>query len=153
MIKWPNDIMINGKKLCGILTEMKAQQDSVDFVVVGIGINVTTNIKHLPKGASSIKEELQRRGVKLEVSRIELTKKILEKLDEYYILLNKKGFDQIIDMWKDMTAMLGSRVKVTLQNRSFEAQAHDIDPDGALVVRLDSGVLEKISSGDVVIIR
>ena len=153
LIKWPNDIMINGKKLCGILTEMKAQQDSVDFVVVGIGINVSTHIRHLPKGASSIKEELQRRGVKLEVSRIELTKKILEKLDEYYILLNKKGFDPIIDLWKDMTAMLGSRVKVTLQNRSFGAQAHDIDPDGALVVRLDSGVLEKISSGDVVIIR
>lgn len=153
MIKWPNDIVMDGKKLCGILTEMKAEQDSVDFVVVGIGINVNTPVKQLPKGAGSIKEELRRSGREGAISRIELVKKILEMLEKHYNILNKKGFGPIIDAWKEMTAMLGSRVRVTLPNRVFEAQAHDINPDGALIVRLDSGVLEKVSSGDVLMIR
>lgn len=155
LIKWPNDIISDGKKLCGILTEMKAEQDRVDFVVVGIGINVNTPVKQLPKGASSIKEEFHRRGgnIKSTVSRLELTKKVLEMLEEYYNILKEKGFEPVIDAWKDMSAMLGSRVKVVLPNRTFEGLAHDINPDGALVVRLDSGVLEKVSSGDVVMIR
>lgn len=153
LIKWPNDTMIEDRKICGILTEMKAEQDRVDFVVVGIGVNVTAPAKNLPKGASSLKDELRRRGVKTTVSRTELTKRILELLEEYYDMLGKKGFEPIIGAWKDLTAMLGGRVKVTLPNRNFEGQAHDINPDGALVVRLDSGLLENVSSGDVVMIR
>jgi len=152
-IKWPNDIMIDGKKLCGILTEMKAEQDSVDFVVLGIGINVNVPKVELPKGATSIKEELTSGGGKINLSRVELTKKVLEKLEEYYNLMKSEGFEPIIDIWKDLSVMIGSRVKVSLHGKTFEALAHDINPDGALVVRLDSGVLEKISSGDVVMIR
>jgi BirA family biotin operon repressor/biotin-[acetyl-CoA-carboxylase] ligase len=153
IIKWPNDIMIYGKKLCGILTEMKAEQDSVDFVVLGIGINVSVSKSELPKGATSIEEELTSGGGKINLSRIELTKKVLEKLEEYYNLMKSEGFEPIIDIWKDLSVMIGSRVKVSLRGKTFEALAHDINPDGALVVRLDSGVLEKISSGDVIMVR
>ena len=152
-IKWPNDIMMDGRKLCGILTEMKAEQDSVDFVVLGIGINVNTPIKQLPKGASSIKEELGRRGVKSALSRVELVKKVLEKLEGYYNVLRKEGFEPIIETWKDLSSVIGSRVKVTLPGKTFEGLAHDINPDGALVVRTESGLLEKVSSGDVVMVR
>jgi BirA family biotin operon repressor/biotin-[acetyl-CoA-carboxylase] ligase len=152
-IKWPNDIMIDGKKICGILTEMKAEQDSVDFVVLGIGINVNVSARQLPKGATSIKEELHRAGVKAMLSRVELTKKVLEKLEEYYNLMKSEGFDPIIDIWKDLSVMIGSRVKVSIHGRTFEGLAHDINPDGALVVRTESGVLEKVSSGDVTMVR
>jgi BirA family biotin operon repressor/biotin-[acetyl-CoA-carboxylase] ligase len=152
-IKWPNDIMMNGKKLCGILTEMKAEQDSVDFVVLGIGINVNIPKSALLKGATSIKEELHRPGVKAAVSRVELTKRVLERLEEYYNLMKSEGFEPIIDIWKDLSVMIGSRVKVSLHGKTFEGLAHDINPDGALVVRTESGVLEKISSGDVVMVR
>ncbi|MDD5137129.1 MAG: biotin--[acetyl-CoA-carboxylase] ligase, partial [Candidatus Omnitrophica bacterium] len=69
-IKWPNDIMIDRKKLCGILTEMKAEQDSVDFVVLGIGINVNAPKAELPKGATSIREELASSGEKNNISRV-----------------------------------------------------------------------------------
>ncbi|MDP2929137.1 MAG: biotin--[acetyl-CoA-carboxylase] ligase [Candidatus Omnitrophota bacterium] len=154
-IKWPNDIMMDGKKLCGILTEMKAEQDRVDFVVLGIGINVNSPIKQLPRGASSIKEELRqlhRAGVKTALSRVELVKKVLERLEEYYNILKKEGFGPIIETWKDLSSMIGSRVKVTLPGKTFEGLAHDINPDGALVVRTESGLLEKVSSGDVVIV-
>ncbi|MFA6321251.1 MAG: biotin--[acetyl-CoA-carboxylase] ligase [Candidatus Omnitrophota bacterium] len=153
MIKWPNDILVRGKKICGILTEMKAEQDSVGFIVIGIGINVNTSIKQLPKGASSLKEELRSCGREECVSRLDLVKRLIERLEEDYFLLKKEGFRPIMDEWKQLTDMLGSRVRVVLQNRTFEALAHDIDPDGALVVRKDAGTLERISSGDIIMIR
>jgi len=153
MIKWPNDILINGRKVCGILTEMKAEQDRVDFIIIGIGVNVNSKAKDLPRGGSSLKEEsraLKRAG---DISRVHLAKKILEAIEEYYNILKNKGSGPIIEEWKELSAMLGSRVKVVLSNKTFEADVHNIDPDGALVVRLDSGVHEKISSGDVVMVR
>lgn len=153
VIKWPNDILINGKKVCGILTEMKAEQDMIDFIILGIGVNVNTKAKDLPKGASSLKEELHHIKDGENISRVELAKKMLETLEEYYNTLKKKGSGSIIEEWKEYSVMLGSRVKVALPNRTFEADVYNIDPDGALVVRLDSGVLEKISSGDVVMVR
>ncbi len=152
-IKWPNDILINGKKVCGILTEMKAEQDRIDFIILGIGINVNTKAKDLPRGASSLREELCIFGESDNISRVGLAKKMLEMMEEYYNLLKNKGSGSIIEEWRELSAMLGSRVRISLRDRTFDAQAHNIDPDGALVVRLDSGILEKISSGDVVMVR
>jgi len=152
-IKWPNDIMVARKKLCGILTEMKAEQDSVDFVILGIGINVNLSKDELPKGATSVREEITSCGGKINPSRVELAKKVLEKLEEYYNLMKTEGFEPIIDIWKDLSVMIGSRVKVSVHGKTFEGLAHDINPDGALIVRTESGVLEKISSGDVIMVR
>jgi len=153
MIKWPNDILINHKKVCGILTEMKAEQDGVDFIVIGIGINVNTPHKQLPKLASSLREELRLSGKDEYVSRIELAKRLIECLEEDYFLLKKDGFRQIMDEWKRLTDMIGSSVKVVVQNRTFEALVHNVDPDGSLVVRRDAGTLERISSGDIIMLR
>jgi len=153
MIKWPNDILVNDRKVCGILTEMKAEQDTIDFVVVGVGINVNTPLKFLPKGASSLREELKSLEKKESLSRIELVKDIIEKLEGNYILMKDKGFGPIIKAWKDLSAMLGSRVRIVLPNKTFEGQAHDIDIDGALIVRRESGIMERVSSGDVVVVR
>ncbi len=152
MIKWPNDILVNDDKVCGILTEMKAEQDEIAFVVIGIGVNVNTPSRGLPKGASSLREELPRDN-KVEISRVELTKKILQMLEEEYMRLKREGFVHIIDEWKQMSSMIGSRVKVVTQNRTFEGLAHDIDPDGAFVVRLEEGILERVSSGDIIMVR
>lgn len=153
MIKWPNDILVNNKKVCGILTEMKAEQDSIDFIVLGIGINVNTPLKNLPKGATSLREELKHSGRTDPVSRIELARNVLEKLESDYLRLKGKAFRPIIEEWKSFSAMLGARIRVVMPNGALEGQAHTIDPDGSLVVRRDSGVLEKISAGDIVIVR
>ncbi|MCM8790346.1 MAG: biotin--[acetyl-CoA-carboxylase] ligase [Candidatus Omnitrophica bacterium] len=153
MIKWPNDILINDNKVCGILTEMKAEQDSIVFLIVGIGINVNTPIKNLPKGASSLRQELRARGMAENVSRVELARKVLEALEEHYIMLREKGFGPIIEEWKTMSAMVGAQIKVVLPNRTFDGLVHDIDSDGSLVIRLNSGMLQKVSSGDVVMVR
>lgn len=153
LIKWPNDILINNRKVSGILTEMKAEQDGVDFIIIGIGINVNTPAGKLPKGASSLKEELRLTGRSGDISRIEIAKRLLEKLEESYFILKKEGPEPIMEEWKHLSGILGSRVKVVLQNRTFEALAHDIDTDGALIVRKEAGTLEKISSGDIVMLR
>lgn len=148
LIKWPNDILINGKKVCGILTEMSAEMDSVKFLVLGIGLNVNTLKDALPKGASSLKEEL---GEK--ISRLEMAQALLRKLDFYYHLFKEKGFGTIREDWGNLTHILGSRVKVICQNRKIEGLVQDIDLDGGLIVRLDNGFQEKILSGDVDLVR
>ncbi len=153
MIKWPNDILINGRKVCGILTEMKAEQDSIDFIILGIGVNINTPLGTLSKGASSLKEELLRTARTGNLSRVEFVKKVLESLEEEYSRLRIKGFKPIIEEWRSLSALPGSKIKVLLPNRTIEGEAHDIDPDGSLIVRLDSGVLEKVSSGDIVMLR
>jgi BirA family transcriptional regulator, biotin operon repressor / biotin---[acetyl-CoA-carboxylase] ligase len=152
-IKWPNDILINGRKVVGILTEMKADQDAVNFVVVGIGVNVNTPSESLPRAATSLKEEFSRSGSVTDLSRIDLARKMLERLDIEYALLKKKGFSPIIEEWKALSNIIGSRVKVMTHSRTFEAQAHDIDQDGSLVVRRERGQMEKISSGDIIIME
>ena len=68
-------------------------------------------------------------------------------------LIKKEGFNRIVEEWKHLSAMLGSRIKVALQNGAFEGQAHNIDDDGSLIVRLDSGILRKVSSGDIIMVR
>jgi len=153
MIKWPNDIIINGRKVCGILTEMKAEQDSIDFIILGIGVNVNTPAASLPKGASSLKEELGRPKKSDGISRVGFVKYMLESIEEEYLRLRTKGFTPIMEDWRSMSLLPGSKIKVLLPNRTIEGEAHDIDSDGSLIVRLDSGVLEKVSSGDVVMLR
>lgn len=153
LIKWPNDILVDGKKVCGILTEMKADQDSVAFIVLGIGVNVNTPAKSLPKGATSLKTELHNIGKDTAISRIELARNIIEAVEKYYDILKDNGASSIIDEWKSLSAMLGSRIKVVLPKRQFEGQAHTIDRDGALIVRLANGVLERVSSGDIVMLK
>jgi BirA family transcriptional regulator, biotin operon repressor / biotin---[acetyl-CoA-carboxylase] ligase len=153
MIKWPNDILVNNKKVCGILTEMKAEQDRVDFIVIGIGVNVNTPLRLLPKGASSLKEECRSRRKAEDLSRIELAKKLLENIESEYLSLKKRGFSVIIEEWKRYSAMLGARVKVTLPGRTFEGQVYNIDDNGCLVLRAESGMLKKVSSGDILMVR
>lgn len=146
MIKWPNDIMIDKRKVCGILTEMKAEQDKVDFVIVGIGVNVDIPVNLLPKGAASLAKESGRR-----VSKVALAKKILENMEYYVDIFKKDGFDKIRNEWRNLSATLGKQVKVQCHDEKIEGEALDVDRDGALVVRLDTGIQRRILSGDVTI--
>lgn len=148
LIKWPNDILINHRKVCGILTELSAELDRVKFLILGVGINVNTAKYALPKGGTSIKEELGK-----EMSRIELAKEVLRQIEKYYSRFNQKGFASIAREWRDLSAILGSRIEVVCQGKRIEGQAQDIDSHGALVVRLDSGFLEHIWAGDVLKVR
>jgi len=148
LIKWPNDILIGRHKLCGILTELKAEQDLTMFVILGIGINVNTRPSLLPKNATSISKELGE-----DYSKVDLAKKLLKNVESHYTLFKENKFNSIIDEWKDLSATLGKRVKITDKAHTVEGQAIDIDEGGALVVRLDSGFNERVLAGDVILVR
>ncbi len=144
-IKWPNDVLIHNKKVAGILTEMNAEVDEVNFVVIGIGLNVNNDKKSLIAQATSLKEQIG-----AQVGRILLLQELLRRIENNYFLLEDKGSQVIIDKWRNFSFTLGRRVKVYCQNKHIEGSAVDIDNDGGLLIRKDSGLIQKVSSGDVI---
>jgi len=144
-IKWPNDLFYHNKKLGGILTELSAEVDKIKFVVIGLGLNVNNDKKSLISGATSLREIK-----KEQVSRIELLQEVLRKIESNYIIFQEKGPKQIVEKWRELNLTLGRRVKVYAQQEHIEGEAVNIDIDGGLLVRRDSGVIEKIMAGDVV---
>lgn len=148
LIKWPNDILVGRNKICGILTELKAEQDVTGFVILGLGINVNTKPAALPKNATSIFKESGK-----EYSRIDLTRALLKNIEDHYILFRHGKFSDIIKEWKDLSAVLGKRVKVSGKSGVVEGQAIDVDEGGALVIRLDNGLRERVLAGDVILCR
>jgi len=144
-IKWPNDIFIRDKKLGGILTELNAEADAIRFVVIGIGLNINQDKKLLPAGATSIKEEKGQNA-----NRVELLQEILRCLESNYLHFQNKGAKLIADKWREYNLTLNRRVKIIASHTHLEGQAVDIDSDGALLLRKDSGIIQKVTSGDVV---
>ncbi len=170
LIKWPNDVLIrskvgtiraNGrmrkkgsrvfKKVCGILTEMSAEQDTVNYVVIGIGANLNIDIKKFPiefrKNTTSIEKELSHK-----IDRVEFTKRTLEEIENFYLLFKKRGFAPILKEWKKISATLGKGIKAVSGRRIIEGKAIDIDSDGALIIETKEGKQEKILAGDVTLI-
>jgi len=147
-IKWPNDVLINNQKICGILTEMNAETDKINFVIIGIGININTKKELLPKGATSIMEE---HGA--EMSRVDVVRGIFKNLDKYYGLFNRGHIVEIIKEYKEFSNFLGTRVQIAYHDSKIEGYAIDVDKDGALILRMDSGLNERVLAGDVTMLR
>jgi BirA family biotin operon repressor/biotin-[acetyl-CoA-carboxylase] ligase len=148
MIKWPNDILLNAKKLAGLLVEMNAEVDVVKFVIVGVGINVNVAKEQLPAAATSLKEE----GFDT-IERCQLIQEILRMIEAEYKSFLKGNVGSIIEKWREYSSTLHSRVRVTCHKEAIEGEAVDIDMDGGLLVRKDSGFVEKVMAGDVVSLR
>ncbi|MBI4353193.1 MAG: biotin--[acetyl-CoA-carboxylase] ligase [Candidatus Omnitrophica bacterium] len=142
-IKWPNDIIFQGRKLCGILTEMSAELDRVHFVVVGIGINVNSNPRELPPGASSLMEAAGKK-----MARVELVKNFLHVFEGDYERLKRGDFASIAGEWEEFSVTSG-RIVVSLLDRKIEGEALGIDEEGALWIRKDNGLQERVFSGEV----
>jgi len=147
LIKWPNDVILENKKVCGILTEMSAELNHVNYVVLGIGINVNQSQFHedLRDKATSIKIASGRHN-----NRYELLKKVLFYLFDYYEKWIKMGdYDAVIAYNKKNTATLGQDVNLLLGNEERMAHAIDIDDEGNLIVQNSDGKLEPIYYGEV----
>ncbi len=143
-IKWPNDILIGHKKLGGILTELSAEMDKINFVIIGIGLNVNNDKKTLVSAATSLKEQK-----KENINRISLLQEILRKIEANYLLFREKGAQPIIEKWREYSITLGRRVKVYCHKEHIEGEALDIDRDGGLLVRKDSGLTAKVMARNV----
>ncbi|MFH1798381.1 MAG: biotin--[acetyl-CoA-carboxylase] ligase [Candidatus Omnitrophota bacterium] len=137
-IKWPNDILIEGKKVCGILTEIKAESDKIDFLILGIGINVNVDLKKLPKTSTS-----------LQADRIRLVQCALKEIEKVYYQFLKQGFVSLRDECKALSCVIKKQVVIKDHARLTEGVVVDIDERGAMVVKTDDGALRHIFSGDV----
>jgi BirA family transcriptional regulator, biotin operon repressor / biotin---[acetyl-CoA-carboxylase] ligase len=144
-IKWPNDILLEQKKLGGILTEMNAGLGRVNYCVIGIGINVNSDKKALVDGAVSLAQQAGSA-----VNRVELFRELLRQFEHYYLKFKKQEFGSILDAWRQFSVTLGARVRIDMQKGRLDGIAVDIDADGGLLVRRDSGLIEKVLAGDVV---
>ncbi|MCX6353324.1 MAG: biotin--[acetyl-CoA-carboxylase] ligase [Candidatus Aureabacteria bacterium] len=149
-LKWPNDLLISGKKACGILTEIKTEADRIDYAIVGVGMNVNQTLfqlQGLPE-ATSLRVET---GVA--VSRLEIAKAFLEAFDHTYTILMEGGYKEIIDLWLGASETIGRRIIVrSLSGEKSEGVATGLDEDGCLLLRLDTGMTKRITGGDVRIV-
>ena len=148
-IKWPNDVMIRERKVCGILTELHTELNEVHAAIMGIGLNVNTARATLPKFATSLALE---RGVACD--RVAVGKALLTALDAWYLELRRHGAGPVVSAWKSASMTLGRRVRVVCYHgRHVDGHAADLDGDGALLVRTDAGRVEPVTAGEVLIVR
>ena len=148
LIKWPNDVLVGGCKVAGLLNEMSAETEKVNFIVLGIGININMRRDQFPADlrhpATSLALETGR-----EVSRLEFTRALLTALDDSYDAYLTNGYGTIREEWLSRFSMNGREVRVTFQNSSQTGRVMGIDDDGALLLRLHDGRVERVLAGDV----
>jgi BirA family transcriptional regulator, biotin operon repressor / biotin---[acetyl-CoA-carboxylase] ligase len=147
-IKWPNDILIGGKKVAGILTEIKAEMDRIHHVVIGVGINVNTPPESFPADILDKATSLYIESGKT-VSRTIVLRSCLEHLEKYYEMVKSQGFASVMKRWKELSMMIGSPVRVEVIDDTYTGTVKDISEDGYLIIRDQDGRLRQIISGDV----
>jgi BirA family biotin operon repressor/biotin-[acetyl-CoA-carboxylase] ligase len=144
-IKWPNDVLISDKKVCGILIESEVRGRQVDFAVIGIGINVNLNPADFPEispTATSLSHELGR-----DISRLDVIRCLLVETERLYLAL--PGGDSVYREWRDNLVTLGKKVRVRSGEATYNGVAESVASDGSLLLRQPDGSLIKIVAGDV----
>jgi len=145
-IKWPNDLLVNERKICGILMEISAEVDRLEYAVVGLGINANVDVSGFPEEwrSTSLRHELGR-----EVSRAELIQKILQEMEEAY---EKMGSKEVYEEWRRRSVTIGRRVRITSVEGDMMGEAVDLAEDGALLLMAKGG-LKRVLAGDCVHLR
>ena len=146
-IKWPNDVRVNEKKIAGILLESEAHENRLEYVVLGIGINLNTDTNLLSEEIRSISTSLSEE-IGTSVDYHSFVKKLLFNFDKYYKVFLDKKYDYIIKEWKNQSDTVGRRVRITTSSEQIIGKACDIDQSGFLIVIRDSGERKKVASGD-----
>lgn len=146
-VKWPNDVEARGKKLAGLLLELRTQGDQVAHVVLGLGLNVNVVLEELP-AELRLRTTSLRCEVGEEVSRALTCARVLGSLEEWLLRHETLGFEVVRERWKQLSSTIGQRVRVE-SAAPVEGQAVDLQPDGALLVQLASGERVCVVAGDV----
>jgi len=145
-IKWPNDLLIHGAKVSGILTEMRAEPGLVHAVIVGIGINIKAPEHGWPQDILQTVIDLQSQHTK-PISRLQCAASVLKSMDDWYVTYLKKGFAPIRDAWWQAHAASGQRVRVHDGKTYIEGIAQALDDDGALLLSTSNGI-QRIIAGE-----
>jgi BirA family biotin operon repressor/biotin-[acetyl-CoA-carboxylase] ligase len=147
-IRWPNDVLIQDRKVAGILTEAQRQEQEPPHVVMGIGLNVNTPSSVLPPEATSLSE-----AAGLPVDRLALARAVLQQLDHYYLAWLAGETATIQQAWRSHLTTLGRQVTIQQQDRTLHGTAIDVTETGALVVRGADGVTETIHAAATIQVR
>jgi len=151
-IKWPNDVLIEGRKVAGLLNEMSAETDGINFVILGIGVNLNMTLAQFPADVRTPATSLLiEKG--LPVNRAQFAATMLGELDRLYTDFFQHGFGPVRDEWQQRCNASGREVVVSEAGiETVRGMFHGIDGDGALLVRFTDGMVERILSGDVRVI-
>ncbi len=144
VIKWPNDILINNKKVCGILTELDAEIDRINYMIVGIGINVNNIInKKLLNMATSLSNEK-----KVDISRVNLFINILDNLDKNYLIFKSNQIKYIREQWIKYSNIIGRKIRIINNKKEITGKVLSVDESGCLILNYN-GKNIKIITGDI----
>ena len=146
-LKWPNDVLVNGRKICGTLLELSTEAEMVRFVIVGVGLNINMKEADLP-------EELRQKATSLFTE----TKKVYERaavcgmllsyLEKYYRIFREQGGQGICDIWEERAAIKGKHLEIIQMGEAYRGIAEGVDRDGAMLLNVD-GAVKRIIAGDV----
>lgn len=149
VIKWPNDVLVEGKKICGILIEMGAELDQINFLVIGFGLNVKHQNFDFPE---EIRSHVTSMEILLnnEIDRVELLSSILLQIEKRYFQFLKDGFAPILKRWKEYNCTLGINTKISRFNQPpLYGKALDLNYDGSLLLELKDGQIISVFSGEI----
>jgi BirA family biotin operon repressor/biotin-[acetyl-CoA-carboxylase] ligase len=151
-LKWPNDLVAEGRKLAGILSEVGFQGGMLDWCVLGIGLNVNHTQKDFPidlrDKAISLRQLCNRR-----LDRSEILIQLLKALSDRYARFLIEGFDGLIPEWRQRSTIMGRMVRVETAGEAYVGTAVSLEPNGALRIRLESGAEEVLHAGDVHLVQ
>jgi BirA family biotin operon repressor/biotin-[acetyl-CoA-carboxylase] ligase len=150
-LKWPNDVLVGGKKICGILAEMKTRTDRVAFVIAGIGVNINMKKLHFPRELRETATSLQIETA-LEVDRLDFAVRLIESLERWYRIYLNGGQDHVRQRWLQYADIIGRRIEVVYQSDTQRGTVVGLDENGALLLESETG-LKQVLAGDVYIER
>lgn len=147
-IKWPNDVLINGRKIAGILTEAVTDMDGIEYIVTGIGLNVNNRVADFPEEFRSVATTIREEAGRC-ISRVELLQEFLWQLESSYRQLVSGGFSEILEKVRSLSLVIGHDIKIDSVNGITTGRAIDIDNNGFLMVRDSQGNIHNIMSGEI----
>ncbi|WP_126427238.1 biotin--[acetyl-CoA-carboxylase] ligase [Brevibacillus marinus] len=147
-IKWPNDILLNGKKMCGILTELQAESDRINYLIVGIGVNVNTRAEDFPPELRALATSLRLESGRL-IRRAAFIQTFCVQFEQLYQEYLQRGFAPIRARWEASAVTLGRQVTVRTSKETLHGRAVGLDADGSLIVEDAAGVRHKVYSADI----
>jgi BirA family biotin operon repressor/biotin-[acetyl-CoA-carboxylase] ligase len=147
-LKWPNDVLLAGKKIAGLLNELNAETEQIHFMILGIGVNLNMTEDQFPANLRSPATSLLVAGG-MEIPRLDFTRNLLQRIDHLYALYLDQGFTPILSRWEKRCNMLGKKVEVDYQHSRLTGIVKGLDDAGALLLTLPNGAEERVLAGDV----
>ena len=151
-LKWPNDVLINKKKACGILTEMKTTGNKLDFVIIGIGININMQIQDLLPSLAPIATSLRIETGK-SFDRVDLTVKLLEQIGVFYQSFLNEGIKPLRELWLSYSQLLQRLIEIRFGEEVYRGIVRGMDDSGALIIETEKSGQQRVIAGDLKVIE